>query len=166
MIGRRIRRMRKMRKMTCRELGISVGFKSDNADIRITQYESGARHPKSKLSASIANALDVSPQVLQLYDVNTKEGLLCTLYELDEIYGVSFLERDGRIFFSFNNLTKADAAIKKWAKMRKEYIIGAISSKEYNDWRYRDSLGEGNGSVNVEMQDDFDEQFDRLNLFE
>ena len=46
-IGERIRYIRKLRKMTQKELGTAVGFEEKNADIRMAQYESGTRSPKS-----------------------------------------------------------------------------------------------------------------------
>lgn len=140
MIGRRIKRMRKMRGMTMRELGISAGLNPQNADIRIAQYESGTRCPKTKLISSLANALGVSPKVMKDYDLRTKSGILCILYELEELYGVSFVEKDGRIFFGFNNPTKADSKIKDWTERRQQFLRGEISRDEYNDWRYNESL--------------------------
>ena len=44
--GRRIRHYRMQRGMTQKTLGIAAGFSPETADIRIAQYESGARMPK------------------------------------------------------------------------------------------------------------------------
>ena len=43
MIGKRIRFIRKKRNMTMKYLGMAVGLPENNADIRISQYESGTR---------------------------------------------------------------------------------------------------------------------------
>ena len=48
-LGKRIRSFRLKRGMTQRALGRAVGFPAKTADIRIAQYESGARTPKHDL---------------------------------------------------------------------------------------------------------------------
>ena len=44
--GKRIRRYRILCGMTQKALGMAVGFPPETADVRIAQYESGARTPK------------------------------------------------------------------------------------------------------------------------
>lgn len=144
MIGRRIKRMRQMRKMTQKELGIAVGFNPNNAEIRIAQYESDARTPKAELARSMASALGVSSQIIGKYDVASTEGLLCTLFELEEIYGLSLLEREGRIYFAFINRTGADRLIERWHVKKRALLRGMISRDEYNEWKYHKSLHDRN----------------------
>ena len=55
--GKRIRSFRLKRGMTQRALGIAVGFPVKTADIRIAQYESGARTPKHDLLCILAQTL-------------------------------------------------------------------------------------------------------------
>lgn len=142
MIGRRIKRMRQMRKMTQKELGIAVGFKPESAEIRISQYESEARTPKAELARSMASTLGVSSQIIGKYDIATPDGLLCTLFELEELYGLSLFEREGRVYFGFTNQTGADAVIKKWHRKKKALFCGMITRDTYNDWKYSDSFHE------------------------
>lgn len=142
MIGRRIKRMRQMRKMTQKELGIAVGFKPDSAEIRISQYESDTRTPKAELTRSLASALAVSSQIIGKYDVATPEGLLCTLFELEELYGLSLVEREGRIYFGFISQTGADQLIKKWYGKKRALFRGMVTRDEYNDWKYNESFHE------------------------
>lgn len=142
MIGRRIKRMRLMRKMNQKELGKAVGFKPECAEVRISQYESGSGVPKAELANSIARALNVSPAIIGKYDNTTPEGLLCTLFELEEIYGLSLFEREGRIYFGFINQTDADQPIKKWYGKKKALYRGMITRDEYNDWKYSESFHE------------------------
>ena len=47
--GKRIRHFRILCGMTQKALGMAVGFPQDSADVRIAQYESGARMPKQNL---------------------------------------------------------------------------------------------------------------------
>ena len=142
MIGRRIKRMRQMRQMTQKELGIAVGFKPECAEIRISQYESDTRTPKAELTRSMASALGVSSQIIGKYDVATPEGLLCTLFELEELYGLSLVEREGRIYFGFISQTDADQLIKKWYGKKKALFRGMVTRDEYNDWKYNGSFHE------------------------
>lgn len=142
MIGRRIKRMRQMRKMTQKELGIAVGFKPECAEIRISQYESDARTPKAELAHSMASALGVSSQIIGKYDIATPEGLLCTLFELEELYGLSIFEREGRIYFGFINQTGADQLIKKWYGKKKALYRGIITRDAYNNWKNNESFHE------------------------
>ena len=51
--GQRIRHYRMLRGMTQKALGIAAGFPPGTADIRIAQYESGARTPKHALLCTL-----------------------------------------------------------------------------------------------------------------
>ena len=140
MIGRRIKRMRLMRKITQKELGEAVGFAPENAKDRISQYESGRRTPKDELTNSIAKALNVSTAIIGKYDIATPEGLLCTLFELEDLYGVSLLEREGHFYFRLIKPTGADKLIARWYGKKKALFRGLITKDEYDNWKYRWSL--------------------------
>ena len=60
-IGERIHFFRLLRGMTQKFLGMSVGFPEKSADVRLAQYETGTRTPKTDLTAELAKVLDVSP---------------------------------------------------------------------------------------------------------
>ncbi|MGE9889157.1 helix-turn-helix domain-containing protein [Mediterraneibacter faecis] len=85
-IGRRIHCLRKESDLTMRQLGEMIGFKGSTADVRISQYESGNRVPKGKLLKKIADALDVTPETIVPPDYDTVDGLMHTLFMLDDIY--------------------------------------------------------------------------------
>ena len=75
-LGRRIRHYRMLRGMTQKALGIAAGFPPETADIRIAQYESGARTPKHALLCTLAEALCVrSPSVLDIPRIKSREAL-------------------------------------------------------------------------------------------
>ena len=61
-LGRRIRHYRMLRGMTQKALGIAAGFPPETADIRIAQYESGARTPKYALLCTRAEACVFLPR--------------------------------------------------------------------------------------------------------
>ena len=68
-IGERIRFFRNLRGMTQKYLGQVVGFPEKTADIRMAQYESGSRTPKTDLTNKHAEVLDISPKVLSVPDI-------------------------------------------------------------------------------------------------
>ena len=98
--------------------------------------------PKAELANLIARALNVSPAIIGKYDNTTPEGILCTLFELEEIYGLCLFERESRIYFGFINQTDADQLIKKWYGKKKALYRGMITRDEYNDWKYSESFHE------------------------
>ena len=96
--GRRIRHYRMQRGMTQKTLGIAAGFSPETADIRIAQYESGARTPKHALLCTLAEALGVFPLVLDIPRIKSREVLNQLLLALEEEYAlkVTITENNGR----------------------------------------------------------------------
>ena len=82
-IGEKIKRVRLHRHMMQRELGELVGF-TDGAANRIAQYESGFRVPKEDMVKKIAAALNVAECALLEPDTGNLEGIMETLFWLDE----------------------------------------------------------------------------------
>ena len=87
--GQRIRHYRILRGMTQKALGIAAGFPPETADIRIAQYESGARTPKYALLCTLAEALGVSPSVLDIPRIKSHEVLKQLLLALEDEYGMT-----------------------------------------------------------------------------
>lgn len=87
-VGKRIRRFRTLRGMTQKESGIAVGFSPESADVRIAQYESGARVPKQNLIRLLAKALDVSPSALAVPRIKNEEELCGLLIALEDECGI------------------------------------------------------------------------------
>ena len=86
--GRRIRHYRMLRGMTQKALGIAAGFSPETADIRIAQYESGARMPKHTLLCTLAEALGVSPSALDIPRIKSRKVLIQLLLALADKYGL------------------------------------------------------------------------------
>mgnify|MGYP002729186783 FL=1 len=86
--GKRIRRFRILRGMTQKALGMAVGFPAESADIRIAQYESGARTPKQNLLCQIAQALGISPSALAVPRIQNAEELCSLLIALEDECGI------------------------------------------------------------------------------
>ena len=87
--GQRIRYYRMLRGMTQKALGIATGFSPETADIRIAQYESSARTPKHALLCTLAEALGVSPSVLDIPRIKSSEALNQLLLALENEYGLT-----------------------------------------------------------------------------
>ena len=83
-IGERIHFFRIMRGMTQKYLGMTVGFPEKSADVRLAQYETGSRRPKAELTAALAQILGVSPQALDIPDIDSYIGLMHTLFTLED----------------------------------------------------------------------------------
>ena len=91
-IGERIHFFRLLRGMTQKYLGTAVGFPERSADVRLAQYETGSRKPKADLTAALAQVLDVSPQALDVPDIDSYIGLMHTLFTLEDVYGLTVSE--------------------------------------------------------------------------
>ena len=64
--GERIHRFRKRLGMTQRYLGQLLGFPANSADVRMAQYESEDRNPKTDLTAQMASIFGVSPHAISV----------------------------------------------------------------------------------------------------
>lgn len=93
--GMRIRHFRILRGMTQKALGIAVGFPQNNADVRIAQYESGARTPKRNMLCQMGKALGVSPSELAVPRIKNSDELRCLLIALEDECGIKLYPRSG-----------------------------------------------------------------------
>ena len=140
-ICERIHFFRLKRGMTQKYLGQAVGFPEKSADVRLAQYETGTRTPKADLTAALAQVLDVSPQALDVPDIDTDIGLMHTLFALEDIRGLTIGEIDGEICLRLDKsrgLTYSSMfeMLSKWANEVKTLEAGEITREEYDHWRY------------------------------
>lgn len=141
-IGERIHFFRTMRGMTQKYLGQLLGFPEKSADVRLAQYETGARTPKTDLTNALANALDVSPQALNVPDIDSYTGLMHTLFALEDRYGFKIDEADGEVCLKVDFRKNKDAArlyemLCDWRQAAAKLKAGEITQEEYDRWRYR-----------------------------
>jgi hypothetical protein len=132
--------MRTLRKVSPKELGIAIGFSPYNASSRICVYESEKKRPKIEITNAIADELGIDPCLISEYDPATPEGLLCTIFELEELYGMRFFERDGELYFMLPKQTAATEVIKKWGQIRKLMFQGKITYDEYLNWKHKQAF--------------------------
>lgn len=142
--GERIRFFRNLRRMTQKTLGVLVGFPEKTADIRIAQYESGARTPKTDLTNRLAEVLDVSPLALTVPTVNNKGELLHLLFALEDTHGFRISIEDGEPCISLKKLhpeyEELLRLLTSWAVMAEEVRRDNISQETYDKWRYNFAL--------------------------
>ena len=126
--GERIRFFRTLRGMTQKYLGLMLGFPDNSADVRLAQYESEDRTPKAELTAQMADALDVSPKAIAVPDIDSMDGLMHTLFTLEDRKLIRILDVDGLICLRaeiFDGGTKAVNAKMYLSHIRKntsEYL--------------------------------------------
>jgi hypothetical protein len=140
-IGERIRFFRNLCGMTQKYLGQVVGFPEKTADIRMAQYESGSRTPKADLTNTLAQVFEVSPQALTVPDIDSYNGLMHTLFTLEDLYGLKITELDGEVCLHLdkgmgtNYITMFDM-FSAWEEHAEKYKNGEITKGEYDRWRY------------------------------
>lgn len=140
-IGERIRFIRNLRGMTQKYLGMAVGFPEKTADVRMAQYESGTRTPKADLTSALAHTLDVSPQALDVPDIDSDIGLMHTLFALEDLRGLKISEADGEICLrldksrgrTYDDMMKM---LTSWREQAAKLEAGEITKEEYDQWRY------------------------------
>ena len=140
-IGERIHFFRNLRGMTQKYLGSVVGFSEKTADVRMAQYEAGTRTPKSDLTSALAQALEVSPQALDIPDIDSQLGLMHTLFALEDIYGITIGEIGGEVCLKVDKDKGRTAydlleMLTAWNEQSSKLNAGEIDKEEYDKWRY------------------------------
>lgn len=141
-IGERICFFRNLRGMTQKYLGMRLGFPERSADVRLAQYETGTRTPKADLIEGLAYILDVSPQALNVPDIDTYIGLAHTLFTLEDVYGLKVKEADGQVCLQVEvkpgdrNAEELSKILKAWREQATKLEAGEITKEDYDKWRY------------------------------
>lgn len=140
-IGERIRFFRNLKGMTQKYLGMQVGFPEKTADIRMAQYESGSRTPKADLTNNLANVFGISTSALTVPDIDSYNGLMHTLFTLEDLYGVRIDKLDDELCIRLdkgmgtNYLTMFDM-FSAWQEQAEKLKNGEITKEKYDNWRY------------------------------
>ena len=104
-IGERIHHFRLLRGFTQKYLGQQLGFSESQADVRIAQYEKGARSPKEKYLNALADIFEVSPHALAVPDIDSYVGLMHTFFTLEDFTGLNIGEIDGELCLRLDKST-------------------------------------------------------------
>ena len=139
-IGERIRYFRNLRGMTQKYLGIAIGFTEKTAEVRMAQYEAGARTPKEKMIADFAHLLEVCPQALTIPDIESYVGLAHTLFTLEDLYGIKIKNLDGELCLTLDRHSRSYSSMfdifHAWQQESEKLQNGEITKEEYDAWRY------------------------------
>jgi transcriptional regulator with XRE-family HTH domain len=136
-IGKRIKYFRNRKDMTQKQLGEALGFRGNTADVRIAQYESETRVPKSQIVRKMADIFGVSPDALTVPDINSELGLLHTLFALEDMYGFKIGAGDGKICLFLEDAEPAVyISVWDWMEQAEKLERDEISREEYDNWRY------------------------------
>lgn len=139
-IGERIRFIRNLRGMTQKYLGQIIGFPEKTADIRMAQYESGTRTPKADITEALAQALSVSPNALNVPDIDTDIGLMHTLFALEDLRCFKIDSIDGELCIRLEKrgmeYVNMYDILSAWLTQAQKYRSGEITKEEYDRWRY------------------------------
>ena len=140
--GERIRFFRILRGMTQKHLGLMLGFPPNSADVRLAQYESEDRTPKAELTAQLAEVLDVSPQAIAVPDIDTMDGLMHTLFALEDRKLLRITNVDGliclraEIFDGGIRASDLEQRLRAWQEQSAKLKAGEITKEDYDRWRY------------------------------
>ena len=143
-IGDKIHRIRDLRGMTQKQLGMAVGFDEKSADVRIAQYESNTRTPKSELLSEIADILDVNINSLKNPSLDNTETFIHLLFDLEQeskkhhtnnfsIISVTDELGNPQPAIQFHNHL-LNEFLSEWQLRRKELSEKIITEEEYVEW--------------------------------
>lgn len=140
-IGQRIKYFRKRKEYTQKEIGELLGFTNTSAGTRIAQCETGVRVPKKNMLATMAQLFEVSPFALMPLGIDTTNGLMHTLFALEDRYGLTVAEEKGKINLVLpeSNLglhATLEQALFDWSQQKIKWDSGVITKDEYDEWRY------------------------------
>lgn len=134
-VGENIKKHRKARGLSVVGLAEMVGM----TEGAIRHYESGIRTPGEEQLKKIAQALDVSPKMLEDHKIESARDLVGALLQLEDEFGLVPDMCDGGLWIDpkAKKAQKADAAIKAWGAMRHRLITGEITQEEYDAWKMK-----------------------------
>lgn len=94
------------------------------------------------MTEGLAFILDVSPQALNVPDIDTYIGLAHTLFTLEDVYGLKVKEADGRvclqvdIFEGGRHADELNKILTAWREQAAKLAAGEITKEDYDKWRY------------------------------
>ena len=97
-IGERIAFFRRLNNYTQKYLGELLGFSDKTCDVRVAQYESGDRIPKYDMLEKIASLFNISPEALDIPNINYWARRMHIFFAMEDKYG-------SEIMFYRNGLT-------------------------------------------------------------
>ena len=84
--GERIRFFRRRKGLTQAELGEAMDFAGKSTNVRVAQYEWNRREPRKDVIEQFAEIFGVAPEAIQNPDIDTKIGLMHTLFQMEDLF--------------------------------------------------------------------------------
>ncbi|MCR5691103.1 MAG: helix-turn-helix transcriptional regulator [Eubacterium sp.] len=136
--GGRVLFIRNFKGLSQYDVGHALGFSERTASLRISQWETGFRNPSKETVAAMAKVLDVSEDMLKIYDNLNPNDFFCELLWLEELLPgleLSLLEdsTDNQLFLDF---------MKIWKRLKNQLKVGRITKKDYINWKLNYRLPE------------------------
>lgn len=131
--GQKIKELRQAKNLSQKELGIMSGL----SEPAIRNYELGNRTPSPQQLEKIAAALNVSVYAISDPEIEDYNGVLHTLFQLEEMYGLTVGKIDGVVCLKLDG-TKKNGTLAKmlplWNEKKEQLSKGEISEEEYVSW--------------------------------
>ena len=143
-LGEKIRKYRNLHGLLQKDLGMKMGFSEATSASRIKKYENNYMAPKLDKREKIAKALDIDLAAISDVEINSCEDIMYVFFELEEQYGMSINEIDGKVYLSFDKVNHSNEDLISYLniwKDTKEAIIPEghqndnIHIKEYDLWK-------------------------------
>ena len=115
---------------------------SPNSDNKGSCHSKENRTPKADLTAQMAEALDVSPRAIAVPDIDSMDGLMHTLFALEDRKLIRIQNVDGLVCLRAEIAeggTKAaelNSRLMSWEDEKGKLKAGKITKEEYDRWRY------------------------------
>lgn len=143
-IGERIAFFRRLNNYTQKYLGELLGFSEKTCDVRVAQYESGDRIPKYDMLEKIASLFNISPEALDIPNINYWARRMHIFFAMEDKYGSEIKKIDGKYYLliekdnpEYPTITGVrNAVLQEWVDMYSALQEGKISKSEYDYWRY------------------------------
>ena len=89
----------------------------------------------------LADALGVVPEAITVPDIDTPNGLMHTLFALEDMYGLTIHTSYGRPCLCVLSPTEPREVslqeyLEEWCTVKMDLLHGRITKTEYDDWRY------------------------------
>ena len=97
--------------------------------------------PKSDLTNTLAKGFEISPQALTIPDIDSYNGLMYTLFTLEDLYGLKITKFHGKVCLHLDkgmgtNYITMFEMFSAWQKQAETYKNSEITKEEYDHWRY------------------------------
>ena len=116
-------------------------YLANNSPILVEQITTVDRRTVIGKIGRVSGQSKVSPFALMPLDIDTTNGLMHTLFSLEDRYGLTVAEEKGKINLVLpeSNLglhATLEQALFDWLQQKTKWDSGVITKDEYDEWRY------------------------------